>query len=476
MKSIKKNYIYNLIYQMLAILIPIITTPYVSRVLGATAIGDYSYTFGIVSYFGIIALTGTQSFGQREIASKLNDSYQKSIAFWEIFLFRALSTGIVLFVYLIFIRIFLRSYYILLAIQLFTVLSWIFDISWYYQGTENFRFTVIRNSFVKIFATILIFLVVKSQEDLWKYTLILSGSTFLGNCTFWINIRNELQRIKWADIHVFKNIRGIMQLFLPVVAIQIYTVLDQTMLGAFVNTTQVGFYSQGEKIIKLAITIISSLSAVMLPRISILFAAGDFIKIKIYYEKVVSFIFLLATPMLVGCIILCDRFVPIFLGIGYDAVVNIMRILSGLFIILSVGQMFGSFLIAMKKQKIYTKAVVTASIINFVLNCIFISFFELGAIGAAIGTVLAEVVSTIIQVIGAREFFDWRIILRKFLWYLLPGFIMGVVVVGMVSVTNNDIIGLVAPVFVGMTVYFLILMFMKDDILIYIKNSVKSFH
>ena len=156
--SVKKNYLFNLMYEVLAVLVPFVTTPYVSRVLGVTAIGDYNYINGIVSYFGLIAVTGTATFGNREISIVQNDKEKRSEYFFEILFFRIICTGIALLPYLILILSSNGLYKTLYLINLLMFLSWIFDVSWFCQGMENFAVTAIRNSIVKISGAILIFL------------------------------------------------------------------------------------------------------------------------------------------------------------------------------------------------------------------------------------------------------------------------------------------------------------------------------
>ena len=474
MNSVKKNYLYNLVYQVLAIIIPIITTPYVSRTLGATALGDYSYTFGIVTYFGILVLTGTQSFGQREIASRKSNDYEKSKTFFEILLFRVICFLIVILFYIGFISFAANQYRTLYTIHIITFFSWILDISWYYQGIENFRYIVVRNSIVKIIATCLIFIIVKSPNDLYKYALILVGSSFLGNCTFWMRIRREIVSVRLIDIHVFNNFKGIMELFIPVVAVQVYTVLDQTMIGALDNTTEVGYYSQGEKVIKLSLMIISSLSVVLLPRVSTLFTNKKLDEIQGLFAKGMSFIFVLADPMLVGCIVISPLFVPIFYGNGFEPVVNILRVLSFLFIILSVGQVCGSFLVAIHKQNVYSKAVISAAIVNVILNFFLIYSLRMGAIGAAIGTIAAETTSTLIQIMGVKQLFKPKIILHTFVRYLIPSSIMGVVLYMIMKILPVNVLGLLIAFFSSLITYLIVLVIIKDNTIMEIFSLAKG--
>lgn len=154
-KSLKRNYAYNLSYQLLAILVPLVTTPYVTRVLGPEKLGDYAYTSAMVSYFGIVAALGTVTYAQREVACYQKAREERSRTFYEILFLRLFMVGIVFAAYCVFLFL-AGTYRVLYIIQLCTVLSWAFDISWFFQGMEDFKVTVIRNSTVKLISVILI--------------------------------------------------------------------------------------------------------------------------------------------------------------------------------------------------------------------------------------------------------------------------------------------------------------------------------
>ena len=463
--SVKKNYLYNLMYEMLAILVPVITTPYISRVLGATAIGDYNYTTGIVSYFGLVAVLGTVNFAQREIPPMQKDKIARSRIFWEIFLFRLISIVAVTIAYFVFFLNFMQQYKQLFCIQLLTVMSWIFDVSWYFRGVENFKVTALRNVIVKILGTCLIFLLVKTSEDLWFYVLICSGTQLLGNLTMLPFLKREVQLVGLSAIRPFRGSRQILELFLPMVAIQLYTVFDKTMLGALCNTTEVGYYSQAEKIIKIILTVLSSLIAVLLPRFSALYNSGDKEKMNDYYVKTLRYIFMISIPMLVGCILVSPQFVPIFFGEGYEPVVLLMQVESLLFVILALGQLFGNVLVAMRMQNNYTAAVTIAAGVNLILNFLFIRVARMNAVGATIASVIAEMCSTGVQYCIIRKKLRTGVILKTAIPYLLPSALMAMVILGVQHGVRNEFVSLILSVSLGVVVYFGCLLIQKEELL-----------
>lgn len=472
--KIGKNYIYNLSYQLLAILIPLVTTPYVSRVLGAQGIGDYSYTTGIVSYFGIVAATGTVAFGQREIAKRQDDIAARSAIFWGIFWFRCICTLFALLCYVIFISFILSEYRLLFYINLLTVLSWTFDISWFFQGMEQFRVTAVRNSLVKIVGTICIFIFVQSSSDVWLYTLIFCATNLLGNISMWSYLKREVIWTKVRSRDILDIIRPIMSLFLPVIAIQIYTVLNKTMLGSLASVKEVGYYTQADKIIQLAITIISSLVTVLLPRISSLYQERNDTQLKELIQKSVNFIACLSMLFISVCVGVSDLFVPVFFGPDFLTVIPLLYILCPLFFILSLGQLFGNYLVATNHQRWYTSAVCVSAVINFLLNIVLISSFM--AIGVAVATILAELSSTFIQAICLRTQIKMSYITKTLIHYALPAVLCLVVIVicRHLMAGFNSIATMLTSASIGTAAYFGLLVLRNDSLVVMAKNRIHS--
>lgn len=249
-KSIAKNYIYNLIYQMLTVVLPLLTTPYLSRVLGVQAIGTYGYTLSIVTYFILFGSLGIAMYGQREIAYVQNDKEKQSKIFFEIIIIRfiTLSIAIIGFYFSFCIKGEYIFYYKILILEL---IANILDITWYFQGIEDFGKTVIRNVVIKFVSLICIFVFIKNPNDLWKYFLIYTLSNVLGNLTMWMYIPKLLNRVSLKKIELKRHIKPTISLFIPQIAIQVYVVLDKTMIGNITNNmSEVGFYEQAQKIVK----------------------------------------------------------------------------------------------------------------------------------------------------------------------------------------------------------------------------------
>lgn len=456
-----KNYIYNMLYEVLALIIPLITTPYISRVLGATAIGDYGFTSGIVSYFTIVAALGTVNYAKREIAYNQHDKYTRSKLFYEIFVFRLITSSIATIAYIVFIQFTPSVLRVLYVIQILTLVAGVFDISWFFQGMEDFKIIAIRNSIVKIAGTVCIFVFVKNVEDLWKYTVILCLSNLIGNLYTWIGLDKYLIKVNMTVKEIFRHTPEILALFATVVAIQIYTILDQTMIGIFANNTEVGYYAQAQKIVKIALMIISSFTAVLMPRIANLYENKDTQEIRNYLNKSVEFIMVLAVPMMVGCASVSGRFVPIFFGEGYEKVSSLLIILSILFVVLGCGQLFGTILVSLKLQREYTISVCLGAVCNFVLNIFMIQHYW--SVGAALASVVAETIVTVRNLcILNKQYAFVGSLCKAFIRYGLSSLIIVLVTSTFHFFIKNSVIALCFEVAFAAGSYFIVLLLQRD--------------
>lgn len=464
MKSkVTVNYFYNLIYQVLSIALPTLTVPYVSRVLGASALGQYYYVNSIVTYFGIIAATGTVDFGQREIAKRQDDDLARSRCFWEIFYFRLIFTVIALIIYGFFIALFVKHYRVLYIADILMFFSWALDVSWYLQGIENFRATAIRNSAVKTFCTVLIFAFVRKPSDVLLYVSIYAFANLAGNLTMFPYLRRDIVFCKVTFKQIFGNLYGIMQLFFPVIAIQLYTSLNQTMLGIYSNSSQVGYYSQTLSVINLIITVITAYSAVLIPHITYLYVKKMLAEVKKYSRLAIDYVHLLAIPMIIGFITLDYIFVPFFFGPKYKPAVPIMSTLCLLFIILGLSRLLGSFLIAINKQRLYSISVCSAAVTNLILNYFLLVNLNAGAIGVAWATVTSELVTTVIDMFCLRKILNLKYYVLSFAKYgLLSIPIIGIVKLSLVLFPIK-ILGMTISIILAIIYYLIILIVIKDE-------------
>lgn len=459
-KSLKKNYIYNMSYQILIIILPIITTPYLSRVLGADGIGVYSYTISIVTYFILLGSLGLNLYGQREMAYVQDDREKRNKIFSEIFYLKTICMIISLILFYITLchGNEYSSYYKILILE---IIANIIDISWLYQGLEEFKKITIRNFIIKIISVIMIFLLVKTKNDVGLYLFIYSLSTFLGNLLLWYKSKNHVS-LQIKNLNIKKHIKPSIILFIPQIAIQIYAVLDRTMIGFILDDmSEVGYYEQAQKIIKLLLTVVSSVSTIMMPRIAKCYADGNKKQIKKYMYKTFDFIFMFSIPIMFGIMVVANNFVPFFFGKGYDSVIYLMIVMSPITLFISLSNVIGNqYLLSVKKQKEYTISVIAGAIINVLLNLILI--IKLKAMGACIATVFAELSVTLIQFYYIKNEFSIKEIIIKSKNYFIAGIVMiiGCLLVNLLSFSN--IILFCIKAIIGSILYFITLLIIKD--------------
>lgn len=464
-KSLKKNYIYNVIYQILLLVVPLITTPYVSRVLSVDGIGLYSYANSIVSYFVLVATLGTTTFGQRQISYNHDNKEELSRAFWELFIFRTLTSAFTLAVYFVIFTIVYQENQLIYLIFSLNIINVIFDISWFFQGLEEFGKTVLRNIIFKILSVVAIFVFVRTQNDLWLYVLFMIAFTVLGNLTMWLYLPKYLCKVK--GIRPFRDTKSIIQFFIPTVATQIYTVLDKSMIGWFTDgTTENGYYEQAEKISKIALAVVTSLGTVMIPRISKVFKDGNIEKVRYYLYKSYRFVWMLSIPIMFGLVAISDIFVPVFLGDGYEKCEILIPIFSLLTIIIGLSNVNGMQLfVPTGRQNILTLTVVVGAIVNIIFNLILIPLFA--SIGACIASVIAEFCVTLVGFIyiKVKDKMPISPIFKSSIKYWIAGTVMFGALIGLKFVLDSNIIGLVISIISGILIYFILLFIMKDSFL-----------
>ena len=464
-KSVKKNYIYNLTYQILIMIVPLITTPYLSRVLGAEAIGIYSYTLSITTYFILFGSLGVALYGQREIAYVQDDKMKRSKVFYEILLMRFITLGIsmIIFYFTFAIKGQYSTYYRILILEL---ISNVLDISWFFQGIEEFKKTVIRNTLVKIISVVCIFVFVKNVNDLYKYFITYVLSTFMGNISLWMYVPKYIEKIKIRELEIFRHFKPTIALFIPQVAVQIYTVLDKTMIGSIVNDkSEVGFYEQAQKIVKLLVTVATSLGTVMVPRMANTFASGNKEKIKEYMNKSFHFVLMLAFPLMFGMISIANKFVPVFYGDGYNKVIILINIIIPIVLAIGLSNVIGTqYLLPTKKQKGYTISVTAGAIVNFILNMIFIRLWK--SVGASIATVIAEFVVTGVQFYSVRNEIKFIDVIKIMKNYIIASIIMFIISMIIGKFITNNIISILVQLVVSTIIYFIILFILKDEMIL----------
>ncbi|ODR35233.1 flippase [Eisenbergiella tayi] len=411
MKNENKNFLFNIVYQILTFLIPLVTTPYISRVLGVTNVGIYSYTYSIVYMFMLVGMLGINNYGNRAVAIVRDNKKKMSHTFWAIYVLQLTIDIAMLVCYVIYLTFFCKENKDIAVIQGLFLLSVCFDINWFYFGIEKFKLTIFRNTFIKLLSLFLIFIFVKQKSDLWIYTLIMSGATLLSQIYLVVLLPKyvQLQKISFHD--VVSNLKGIMILFMPVLAFGIYKVMDKTMIGALASVTELGYYENAEKLMNIPLAVISALGTVMLPRMSYLINNKE-IDINKPITTSMTLAMKLATMMCLGLILISDEAVVVLFGKDFFNSAVILRFLSVTILASAWANVIRTqFLIPLKKDKIYIFSTIGAAIVNILFNLTFIPLY--GALGACIGTIVAEFFVAIYQSVSTRLELSYRVFLKN---------------------------------------------------------------
>lgn len=467
MTSLRKNYILSLISQTVTVLSPLIVTPFVARRLLADNIGIFSFTESVVFIFGLFALLGSHTYGQREIAYCQGNKRQQLQIFAEVFLASGITTAVVLAGYIIFAAM-QKQYQLIYFIQIAELIAFHWDITWFYQGKEDFKTLLYRNMLVKALYIILVFLLIRDTGDLPVYVILRVGTFLLGNMTLLFPVVYQCfkENIRVSAGVLLPHIRKMIPLFLPQIAIQIYTVLDKTMIGIITQSPyQNGCYEEAMKVIRVLMNFVGAAAGVLMPRIASLHASGNQEEIGNKMFNGIRFVFLITLPMVFGIVVVAPVFMPWFLGPGFEDAIGILQILAGLLLLIGVGRITGSCLLAVKEEKQYTRNVCIGAAVNFSLNLWLISCFQ--AMGAAIASLVAELTVTLLMLYYCRKFLDFGKLVKCLLTYLLCSAAMYATLITVKSRLYIDVLWqLLILAVTGMMIYGAGLLIIRDEIVL----------
>lgn len=461
-----KNYFYNASYQVFMLIVPLITTPYLSRVLGPTGIGINSYTNSVIQYFILFGSIGINLYGNRQIAYIRGNKRKLTQTFYEIFVLRIITIFVALLLFLVFMTLVkeYRQYYWAQAISLIATM---FDISWFFMGVENFSVTVLRNLVIKIITIVCIFSLVKSNNDLTLYILILSFSTFLGNLTLFPSLRRYIGRPAVKLINVCRHFKSSIILFVPQIATQIYLVVNKTMLGSMISVQSAGYFDQSDKIIKMVLAVVTATGTVMLPHVANAFANGEYKKTLVYLYRSFSFVSALSIPMLFGLVAVSSKFVPLFFTEKFSSVTLLLMVESVVIVLIAWSNVIGTqYLLPTGQTKYYTISVVLGAIVNIVVNIPLI--FLWGAVGATVATVLSELTVTLYQLYVVKKQISYRSLLQDTGKYCVAGIMMFLLVHELDTILPVSWLMLLLEVTIGIIFYVLLLFVFRVRIIGYV--------
>ena len=441
-----KNYLYNLSYQILTIILPIITVPYVTRIFTSEDLGNYGFYNSIVSYFSLFAMLGIGVYGTKQIAA----ASDVSSTFWNIYVIQLIASILAMAVYIIAIFSIPQMGGIIPLIVGITLFAKMIDISWLFSGKEDFKKITIRNIVVRLIGVISIFTFVKSSDDLYLYVFLIVIFDFLGQLVMWVPAREFIKRPSFNTNTIKKNLHPIVLLFLPQVAISLYAILDRTLLGLLGSYSDVGVYEQGQKLTSILLTVVSSLGAVMLPRVANLLSerrdqeAQNMVKFSFILYNLIIF------PMMFGLVAVNEVFVKLFLGQNFQDVKYVLYVL--VFNIMFVGwtNILGfQVLVVRNKNKEFMLSTTIPAFVSVAVNIAVIPFF--GYIGASITSVVVEILVFAIQWYYSRNIINKNLLFNKDLAKIICSSLVmfGAVMLCKMTLGLDGIIGLIIYLAVG---------------------------
>lgn len=470
--SLGKNYIFNTLYQVLNILVPIVTTPYVSRVIGAEGIGEYSFVFSIVMYFSLFGSLGLSTYGQLEAAKYQHNKNKRSYIFWNVTITKSITICIAILIYYIYIFSITKTFRNMYIIQSIYLFAQIIDLSWFLMGIEEFKIISVRNIVVKFLGTVLIFLFVKKQTDLYLYVLILMLTAFIGNLILLPQLCHYIVRPDLSEIKFGKCIRRSMVFFVPTIASSVNQLMDKIMIGTITGSTyQNGIYEQPYKIIQMIVPVVTSLSVVMLPRVTQMYNSNDYDNIKGLLQKGIAFILSLSAPMVMGIISVSSVFIPLFLGSEYYDSIVIIQCMAPLIGLLGLNSIIGrACLMSKGNQWKYNIGVIVGAIVNISMNFLLISI--IGALGAVITSIVSEFIILCIFIYYSKDLIEVKELFKTTGRYLSMSLIMAVVIYPISYLSLDKKMILVVQIVAGIMIYIIELVFTKDNIIAVVKGTI----
>ena len=468
--QILKNYLYNIFYQIFILLVPIITTPYLARVIGPTGVGINSYTNATIQYFILFGSIGINLYGNRQVAFVRNNRELLTQTFYEIYILRIISIILAYLAFLIFL-LFTSRFQVYYWAQSVSLIAAAFDISWFFMGVENFAVTVLRNFIVKIITVISILTLVRSYSDLTLYIFILSISLLIGNLTLFPNLKSYIGKPNLKSINIFQHIKPAVILFIPQIATQIYLVLNKSMIGLISSVQAAGYFDQSDKIVKITLAIVTATGTVMLPHVANAFANREYQKTKNYLYKSFSFVSAISIPMFFGLLAIADKFIPLFLTAKFNEVIPIIMIESVVIWLIAWSNAIGTqYLLPTNQSKAYSVSVILGAVINLLCNIPLIVLW--GALGASIATVISEATVTSYQLWAIRRQVDFHKLFFETYKYCLSGLLMFIVVIYINKLLSSSWLILIMEIIIGIIVYVISLFILRASIFSNLKELI----
>ncbi len=473
-KSLLQNYIFNLIKTLNSILFPIITFTYSARILGVVGVGKINFAKSIISYFTLIAMLGMNYYGTREVAKRRDDREKLSKFCVEMLIINGCTTllAYVLLAVVMILVLPLREYGTLLMICSASIVLQGMGMEWLYQGLEEYRYIALRSVFFQVGALIAMLFWVRDESDVIPYTIITVMASHGSYILNFINAREYIYLNRNIHYEVGKHLKPLLWLFAMAVSIELYTVLDTTMLGFSKGDSAVGLYTAAIKVERMINTLIFSINVVLMPRLSFYIGRSEMKKTTELIKIAYNYVFLLSIPAAIGLFMLSDDIIFLFSGSKFVIASQAMKIMTPIVILIPFSVITNQqTLIPMGKEKLILISTCVGAITNFTLNSILIPRYAQN--GAAVGTVLAEAAVAVVCMFNVRRYFDIKDIFRTIWQYFIAALPIPVIVIMISRWKLHYVINMVCVIIISAIAYFVILMLIGNP---YIREVFAAIH
>ena len=466
MSTIKSNIIFDIANNITKLAFPIITFPYISRVLSPEGIGQVNFCQSIILYIVLFVALGIPTYGVREISKIKGDRHQLTVFTIELFLLHCILSiiGYIFSLFLLFIPQ-ISNLDLLYIIASFHIIFEIFSLSWFFQGIEDFKYITIRALFIRILSIILLFSFVKDKNDAPIYMLILLISEVGNNLFNIIYVKKYLflKNISRNEIHVIRHLKPTCYLFMLTISTMIYFNTDIIMIGFIKDTEAVGYYIPAIKIQRLLMTFVLSISTVFFPRLSSIKDKSSIEFFKLCNNGL-SLILLLGFPIVAGLFVIGDDIIYLFSGIDYKPSIKTLYFLAPVIIFGTISNFLSKILICQNKESIVLKSTTIGALVNIILNLFFIQLFS--HTGAAMTSVISEIFVLASMIILGNKFLPKLKNKKEVLKYILSSAIMVLIVFEVkLYIHQNILLSVFLSILIGIFIYFLMLFISKEKIL-----------
>lgn len=462
MKNVIKNFIYQSSFQIMKIIIPIVTIPIVSKALGPYGIGEFNYINSISQYFILLSTLGLNLYGNREISINRDNKVQMSKRFWEIFLIQLFTSILSLILYFLLIVYLVKDNYLLYIIQGLVIISSIMDISWFFMGIEDFKKTSMTNLIINILGFLAIIILIKSPSDLWLYILIQALTVFLSQSIVWFFLFKKILIVKVKISDLKKHIKPSIVYFIPKISIVLYTNINKTLLGILSSKSDVGFYTNAVVLNTVFVTLLTTLDLVLMPKMSHLFSKNKENEMLQVLKKSIHIQLFFSVALVFGMWTVYDKLSLWFFGSNFSGIENYIPWLSILIAIIPLGMAVSrQFLLPSNQIKSYNISVVLGALVSIIINVLLIPI--IGIYGAIIATITAESFVTFTRtyylIRDTRFKFDMRQIINN----IFSGLVMLIITRYLTQTFPATIFTTLAQGGIGVIIYMSITILLKSN-------------